>query len=49
MFLFKKMLNHTVESQDKEIITYNKSVPNQTKQYIKDIFEKALPISLYKV
>ena len=48
MFLFKKMLNYTVENQDKDIVTYNKSIPNQTKQYIKDIFEKALPISLYE-
>jgi transposase-like protein len=47
MFLFKKMLNYTVENQDKDIVTYNKSIPNQTKQYIKDIFEKALPIDLY--
>jgi transposase-like protein len=48
MFLFKKMLNYTVENQDKDIVTYNKSIPNQTKQYIKDIFEKALPISLHE-
>lgn len=48
MFLFKKMLNYTVENQDKDIVTYNKSIPNQTKQYIKDIFEKALPIDLYE-
>jgi ABC-type oligopeptide transport system ATPase subunit len=47
MFLFKKMLNYTVENQDKDIVTYNKSSPNLTKQYIKDIFEKALPIDLY--
>lgn len=32
MFLFKKLLNYTVENQDKDIFTYNKS-PNQTKQY----------------
>lgn len=48
MFLFKKMLNYTVENQDKVIVTYNKSIPNQTKQYIKDIFVKALPVSLYE-
>ncbi|MDD3107362.1 MAG: IS1595 family transposase [Bacilli bacterium] len=48
MFLFKKMLNYTVENQDKDIVAYNKSVPSRTKQYIKDIFEKALPISLYE-
>lgn len=48
MFLFKKMLNYTVDNQDKVIVTYNKSIPNQTKQYIKDIFEKALPIDLYE-
>lgn len=48
MFLFKKMLNYTVENQDKDIVTYNKSIPNQTKQYIKDIFDKALPIDLYE-
>ena len=48
MFLFKKLLNYTVENQDKDIVTYNKSIPNQTKQYIKDIFKKALPISLYE-
>jgi hypothetical protein len=48
MFLFKKMLNYTVENQDKDIVTYNKSIPSKTKQYIKDIFEKALPISLYE-
>lgn len=48
MFLFKKILNYTVENQDKDIVTYNKSIPNKTKQYIKDIFEKALPISLYE-
>lgn len=47
MFLFRKMLNYTVEKQDKDIVTYNKSVTNQTKQYIKDIFEKALPIDLF--
>jgi transposase-like protein len=48
MFLFKKMLNYTVENQDKDIVTYNKSIPNLTKQYIKDIFKKALPIDLYE-
>lgn len=48
MFLFKKMLTYTVDNQDKTIVTYNKSIPNQTKQYIKDIFEKAWPISLYE-
>jgi len=48
MFLFKKIINYTVENQDKDIVTYNKSIPNKTKQYIKDIFEKALPISLYE-
>lgn len=48
MFLFKKLLNYTVENSDKDIYTYNKSVPNQTKQYIKDIFKKALPIDLYE-
>lgn len=48
MFLFKKMLNYTVENQDKDIVTYNKSIPNHTKQYIKDIFEKALPIDLFE-
>ena len=48
MFVFKKLLGYTVESKDREIFTYNRSVPSKTKQYIKDIFEKALPISLYE-
>lgn len=48
MFLFKKVLNYTVDNQDKKIVTYNKTIPNKTKQYIKDIFEKALPINLYE-
>lgn len=49
MLLFKKMLNYKVENQEKDIVTYNKSIPNQTKQYIRDIFKKALPIDLYEV
>jgi len=41
-------LNYTVGSQDKDIVTYNKSIPNQTKQHYKDIFKKELPIDLPK-
>jgi len=48
MFLFKKILNYTVENNDKNIFAYNKSIPNQTRLYIKEIFHKALPISLYE-
>lgn len=48
MFLFIKMLNYTVEPVDKDIFTYNKSIPNQTKKYINDIIKKALPIDLYE-
>jgi transposase-like protein len=48
MFLFKKILRYTTDIGLRDIITYNKSVPSQTKKYIKDIFEQALPVDLYQ-
>lgn len=46
MFLFKKMLTYTTDTGLKDIVTYNKTIPSNTKKYIKDIFEQALPIDL---
>lgn len=47
MFLFKKLLNYRVEVEDRDKIAYKNSVPNQTKIFIREIFEKAIPIDLY--
>jgi transposase-like protein len=48
MFLLKKLLNYTIENINKEIATYKKTIPAHITLYIRDIFEKALPISLYE-
>lgn len=46
MFLFKKMLTYTTDNGLKDIVTYNKSIPSQTRKYIREIFKQALPIDL---
>lgn len=48
MFLFKKMLNYQIESRDKDNVGYRNTIPNEITLYIKEIFEKAIPIDLYE-
>ena len=41
MLPFEKMLNYTVENQVEDIVTYDKSIPNQTKQIYKRYFRES--------
>lgn len=48
MFLFKKLLNYQIETREKDNVGYRNIIPNEITLYIKEIFEKAIPIDLYE-